>query len=61
MANDPHEMTNRAGDPAFARERRELIRRIWEFAAAEDDMIFNPYGTVALMPYGPAIALGDMR
>ena len=61
LENDPHEMTNRADDPAYAGERRELIRKIWEFAAAEDDMIFNPYGTVALMPYGPAIALGDRR
>ncbi|MDE1175699.1 MAG: sulfatase-like hydrolase/transferase [Edaphobacter sp.] len=35
--------------------RRELLRQMWSFAAAHNDTIFNPYGTVALAPYGPAI------
>ncbi len=56
---DPHEMTNRIDDPAYEPIRRRLIRALWEFAAREEDHIFNPYGTVALMPYGPALALGQ--
>ena len=34
--------------------RREMLRRMWRFAAQRDDTIFNPYFTVALTPYGPA-------
>lgn len=59
LARDPHEMTNLIDDPAYEAERRALICALWDFAAQEDDMIFNPYGTVALMPYGPAAALGQ--
>ncbi|NLO05997.1 MAG: DUF4976 domain-containing protein, partial [candidate division WS1 bacterium] len=33
--------------------RREMLGRMWRFAAARDDTIFNPYFTVALTPYGP--------
>ncbi len=58
LERDPHEMTNRIDDPAYESIRRELIRALWTFAAEEEDHIFNPYGTVALMPYGPALALG---
>lgn len=58
LEKDPSEMTNRIDDPAYEATRQRLIRNLWEFAAQEDDHIFNPYGTVALMPYGPAIALG---
>ena len=58
LERDPHEMTNLIDDPAYESIRRELIRALWAFAAQEEDHIFNPYGTVALMPYGPALALG---
>ncbi len=34
--------------------RKDLIARMWRFAAERDDTIFNPYFTVALTPYGPA-------
>lgn len=54
---DPHEMVNRAADPAYGEIKRKLVRKMWEFAAREQDMIFNPYGTVALAPWGPADAL----
>ena len=35
--------------------RKTLVERIWKFALAHDDTIFNPYGTVALAPYGPGL------
>ncbi|RME53406.1 MAG: DUF4976 domain-containing protein, partial [Caldilineae bacterium] len=47
LRTDPHEMHNVADDPAYEEIKRELVRRMWRFAAEEDDRIFNPYGTVA--------------
>lgn len=55
---DPFEMTNLIDEPAYESTRRHMIQELWKFAAREDDQIFNPYGTVALMPYGPSSALG---
>lgn len=60
LRQDPHELKNLNDDPAYESVKRELVRQMWRFAAAEqDELIFNPYGTVALAPYGPADALGD--
>ncbi|MFO7945400.1 MAG: sulfatase-like hydrolase/transferase [Armatimonadota bacterium] len=39
--------------------RRDLIGRMWRFAAERDDTTFNPYFTVALAPYGPAEGFPD--
>lgn len=55
---DPLEMTNLAGDPAYTAIKHDLVRRMWRFAAEQDDeLIMNPYYTVALAPWGPADAL----
>lgn len=54
---DPHEMVNRADDPEYVEIKKELVAKMWRFAAREDDIIFNPYGTVALAPWGPAEGL----
>ena len=35
--------------------RRDLLTEMWSFAAAHRDTIFNPYGTVAMAPYGPGL------
>ena len=56
---DPHEMTNLAGDPAYAEVVRDMCRRMWRFAAAEDDAAINPYITVGLAPWGPAEAFRE--
>ncbi len=40
--------------PHLNEVRREMLGRMWRFAAERDDTIFNPYFTVALTPYGPA-------
>jgi choline-sulfatase len=56
---DPREMVNRADDPEYIDIKKELVGKMWRFAAREDDMIFNPYGTVALAPWGPAEGLSD--
>lgn len=59
LRTDPHEMTNVADDPAYAELKHELVRKMWHFAAEQEDIIFNPYGTVALAPWGPADGLGE--
>ncbi|MFC1504312.1 sulfatase-like hydrolase/transferase [Spirochaetota bacterium] len=35
--------------------RKDLIKKIWEFALDEEDTIFNGYFTAAVSPYGPGI------
>jgi hypothetical protein len=50
-------MVNVSDRPDYQQVKRELVRRMWRFAGKEDDIIFNPYGTVALAPWGPADAL----
>ena len=55
---DPLEMTNRSNDPAYTATKHDLVRRMWRFAAEQnDELIMNPYYTVALAPWGPADAL----
>ncbi|MCD6291274.1 MAG: sulfatase-like hydrolase/transferase [Anaerolineae bacterium] len=54
LRNDPHEMVNVADRPEYQEIKRELVRKMWQFAAEQgDELIFNPYGTVALAPWGP--------
>ena len=57
LRSDPHEMTNRWDDPALQDAKHELVRKMWRYAGQEEDIIFNPYPTVALAPWGPADAL----
>jgi len=39
------------------RVREEMLKRIWRFGKAQDDMLFNPYVTVAMAAQGPASAV----
>jgi arylsulfatase A-like enzyme len=58
LVNDPYELKNVAQDPAYKDVKHDLVRKMWRFAEQEkDEMIFNPYGTVAFAPWGPADAL----
>lgn len=59
LRNDPHELVNRADDQAYQDVKRDLVQRMWRFAARENDMIFNPYATVAFAPWGPAVGLAE--
>ena len=45
--------------PELEAVRSDLMARIWRFSRAEDDMLCNPYATVALATEGPGKALGD--
>jgi arylsulfatase A-like enzyme len=57
LRSDPHEMVNLSEHPDYQDVKRDLVRRMWRFAAREDDHVFNPYYTVAMAPWGPADAL----
>ncbi len=59
LRNDPHEMVNVADDPEYTEIKKELVGKMWRFAARENDIIFNPYGTVGLAPWGPAEGLRE--
>jgi arylsulfatase A-like enzyme len=59
LENDPLEMVNVADRLEYQEVKQELVRRMWRFAAQEQDMIFNGYGTVALAPWGPADSLAQ--
>jgi arylsulfatase A-like enzyme len=59
LRNDPHEMRNLANDPQYEPVKRELCKRLWRFAHKEEDSAINPYITVGLVPYGPAIAFEE--
>ncbi|MCB0160442.1 MAG: DUF4976 domain-containing protein, partial [Caldilineaceae bacterium] len=60
LRTDPLEMRNVADDPAYAAVKHDLVRQMWQFAAVQEDIIFNPYGTVGLAPWGPADALAEV-
>lgn len=36
--------------------RKDLLGKMWTFAAEHNDTIFNPYGTVAFAPLGPGLS-----
>ena len=59
LVDDPHEMVNRWNDPAIEDVKHELVRKMWRYAGQERDIIFNPYPTTALAPWGPADALRE--
>jgi arylsulfatase A-like enzyme len=56
---DPHEMHNLADRGDLADTQRELIGRLWRFAAEQNDAAINQYVTVGLAPHGPAEAFRD--
>jgi arylsulfatase A-like enzyme len=62
LRRDPHELVNRAEHPDYQEVKRELVRRMWRFAAREgDELLFNGYVTVSLAPWGPKEGLGERR
>ncbi len=56
LRRDRNEMHNLAADPAMEPIKRQMCRRLWQFAHEEQDMLLSSYITVALAPYGPAEA-----
>ena len=61
LQNDPYEMRNLAADPDYEEVKMELIKEMWKWCVETDDILFNPYPTVALVPYGPLTYLGELK
>ncbi|NOZ23651.1 MAG: sulfatase-like hydrolase/transferase [Planctomycetes bacterium] len=59
LKKDPYEMKNLIDDPDYEDIKRDMCKRMWKFSCKENDIIGNPYFTVALAPYGPKVALLD--
>lgn len=62
LAADPCEQHNLAPRPGSPRPEsaeviEELCGRLWRFSEATNDFNGNPYGTVALCPFGPMTGL----
>lgn len=55
LERDPYELINLAGKKEYEELKKELIKELWRWAVKTDDIIFNPYPTVSLIPYGPLI------
>jgi len=55
LQKDPYEMRNLAMDPNYEDVKIELIEEMWKWCVEVDDILFDPYPTVALLPYGPRI------
>lgn len=55
LEKDPYELINLANKKEYEEVKKELIRELWRWAVKTDDIIFNPYPTVALIPYGPLL------
>lgn len=45
--------------PELETVRRDLLARMWAFAREQEDIIFNPYLTVAQAPLGPGLLAND--
>ncbi len=50
---DPHEMKNLAQDASYEPVKKRLIGEFWRWVERSDDVLFESYPTVALVPYGP--------
>jgi arylsulfatase A-like enzyme len=59
LETDPFEMRNLADEPAAAAVKARLYRRMWQYAYDTEDIIFNPYASVATADYGPAVLNGS--
>ncbi|MEA3345042.1 MAG: DUF4976 domain-containing protein [Chloroflexota bacterium] len=53
LQEDPYEIENLASDPAHEGVKRRLIDETWRWVERTEDVIFNSYPSVALVPYGP--------
>ncbi|MBT5872094.1 MAG: hypothetical protein HOH43_01645 [Candidatus Latescibacteria bacterium] len=49
-------MRNIADNDDYDDVKRDLVKRMWQTALDQNDIISNPYATVAMAPWGPGIA-----
>ncbi len=56
LKNDPHQMKNLAKDKSHQETRKELYKKLWNFAYENNEDAVNPYIFTGLAEYGPAQA-----
>jgi len=54
-------MKNLITDPDYDDIKIELIKEMWKWCVKTDDILFDPYPTSALIPYGPLIYLNELK
>lgn len=59
LESDPYELHNIADQSEMRPVKEKLLLRMWQEAAATEDIIFNQYPTVAVAEIGPAKAIGS--
>ena len=57
LSEDPHCLRNLAEDPRFRPVVEAMCRRMWRRGYQERDIDCNPYPTVSMAPFGPAVGL----
>lgn len=55
LSEDPDEMINLSENPAYRDIKREMSKKIWQFAYDHGDVCVNPYVMVSLAEFGPGI------
>lgn len=60
LTEDPHCLYNLAQDPQYRPVIEAMCRRMWRRAYEEGDIVYNPYPTVSLAPFGPMVGLEDL-
>ena len=61
LTKDPHETKNLIDDPDYEDIKLDLVKRMWRFSYREKDIWGNGYFTVAMAPWGPNVALTEMK
>ncbi len=59
LQDDPYEIRNLASDGSCEIIKKRLVSEMWKWCEKTDDIMFNPYPSVALVPYGPMINYQD--
>lgn len=55
LKKDPNELKNLADDSEYQEIKKWLTNEMWKWVDKTDDVITNPYPSVALVPYGPML------
>lgn len=55
LTDDPGEMVNLSADKRYRIVKRELSKKLWQFAYDHNDVCINPYVMVSLAEFGPGI------
>jgi choline-sulfatase len=61
LKNDPGEMVNLVNNPEYEEIKRDLVKKMWQFAYQEDDGLATAgvYIMVSTAPWGPELAFRE--